>query len=835
MLRRSVAIAFSVLFMTAEVHAANPVDVHGRLQVVGNRIVGAKSGDTVQLAGMSFFWNNWMGQFWNEQTVDWLVDDFHCSIVRATMGADFVDASGAISGIASATDIHTGMRMTETVVDEATRRGIYSIIDWHSHHAPAHTADAVKYFDTLAAKYGSNPGVVFEIFNEPWSNDYTWAQIKAYANTVIPVIRKHSNNLIIVGSREWSRDLDEATQDPIVDTNVAYVLHFYAGSHRDSLRAQGDSALARGKAVFVSEWGTTIDDGGSKDKTVYTDESNKWLAWMDSNRISSCNWSVENKEEASAILTGSASTTGGWDTAKDLTTSGKFVRAAIRARNTQYSFGPPPVDSSMLPGRIQAEHFTTKSTELQVKSAITGSDSTFLGESAVGSWAQYAVTMPQARKVSMAMHVQTNTSTQATIKINGTQAVVVKFPSTGGWDSKWTTVNTDSFKVPAGSITVRVEWNDVFDLDWFEFHGRSTDTGSVPPDTTIDTTKIDSSRIQAESYAKDTLLTKNTNTGSDGEYLGNSQVGSWAQWNISRPDPTRVSLSMRVATNRTTGLVVKINGKQVTAKTFPTTGGWGTWATIQTDSFLVPSGTVTLRVEWTDVFDLDWFTMGGRVDADADQQPPPQGDSLRVYAISNTAIDPTSGLKITGTGDAGYLSWSANASWAEFSLTASHAEKAVIAMRIATPQDTQKANLKIGGATATTVKLPNTGAWGDNSTKWQTVVSDSIQVPAGDFKLRITWVGQFDLNWIELRAPIDPTSLRVRAPVGFRAFCSGSTLRLDLPTPGRIQILDAMGRSLTSFDAAAGASSLALPAARGRLFVRWISAKGMQTLPVMSF
>ncbi len=691
MLRRIAAIALPVLSATFSVRAANPVDVHGRLQVVGNRIVGAKSGDTVQLAGMSFYWNNWMGDFWNESTVDWLVDDFHCSIMRATMGADFVDGSGAISGIASAADIHNGMLMTETLVDEATRRGIYSIVDWHSHHAPAHTRDAVKYFDTLSAKYGNNPGVIFEIFNEPWKNDYTWAQIKAYADTVIPVIRKHSNNLIVVGSREWSRDLDEATQDPIVDSNVAYVLHFYAGSHGDSLRWQGDSALSRGKAVFVSEWGTTIDDGGSKDTTVYTGESNKWLAWMDSNRISSCNWGVDNKPEASAILTGTASTTGGWDTAKDLTTSGRFVRAAIRARNTQYTFDPPPIDSSLLPGRIQAETFT-----------------------------------------------------------------------------------------------------------------------------------------------KDSALTKTINSGSSGSYLGNSDEKSWAQWNVVMPCARKVSMALRVASDRKTGFTVKINGALVKTTTFPTTGGWGTWATINTDSFLVPGGPITVRIEWTDVFDLDWFEFHGHSDTSTQPLVVP-GDSVRVYAQAFAAIDPSSGLRLNGSGEAGFLGYSANGSWAEFELAASRAERAVLVFGVATPQDTAKLGLQINGASVGTLKIPCTGDWGSNPAKWQTVTTDSFQIPAGGVHLRLTWVGQFDLNWVELRSPASVSSVRPLDRVAFHATCAGNTLRVDLPEAGRLQVLDALGRVLVGYDAPAGTSAISLTAARGRLFVRWISAKGVRTLPLMAF
>ena len=695
MLRRATVTVLLSLTFSAGVRAANPVDIHGRLLAQGNRIVGEKSGDTVQLAGMSFFWNNWMGQFWTPQVVDWLVNDFHCSILRAAMGADFVDASGAMSGIASPADIHTGMQMTETIVDQATRRGIYSIVDWHSHHAPAHLSDAIGYFDTLSALYGDNPGVVFEIFNEPWSNDYTWEQIKAYANSVIPVIRKHSRNLIVVGSREWSRDLDEATRDPVVDSNMAYTLHFYAGSHGDSLRWQGDSALSRGKAVFVTEWGTTLDDGGSDGK-IYTAESNRWLAWLDSNRISSCNWSVENKAEAAAILTGTASTAGGWDTTKDLTPSGRFVRAAIRARNTQYTFGPEPIDSSLLPGRIQAE-----------------------------------------------------------------------------------------------------------------------------------------------TCVKDSMLTKNTNSGSDSLYLGNSALKSWAQWNVTMPQARKVSMSLRVASDRTTGFTVKINGTLVNTTSFPTTGGWGDWATISTDSFEVPSGPLTVRIDWTNVMDLDWFEFHGHPDSgQAVLSDPPDsssGDSLRVYADANAAIDPTSGMYVNGTGTAGYFSYSQNGSWAEFQLTTSRQEMAVIAMRVATPQDTAKVALKVGATTLATVKVPNTGNWG-NSSDWQTIASDSVQVPAGTFTLHLSWIGQFDLNWVELRAAA-PSQVAIRPgnrPV-LRARWTETGIHLDLPAAGRVQVLDALGRPLVARNASQGALDLPVPDARGRLFVHWTGAQGAQTLPVMAF
>jgi endoglucanase len=829
---RRLAAAATIALMAASSFAANPVAVHGRLRVQGNQVVGEKSGLPAQLTGMSLFWSTWMGQYYNDKTVNWLVDDFHCSVVRAAFGADFVDASGAYSGSASAADITAGRALVGNVVDAATSRGIYAIVDWHSHHAPNHTADAVAFFDSMATKYGQNPNVIFEIFNEPWGNDYTWPQIKAYADTVTKVIRKHSPNLVLVGTRQWSRDVDEASLDPVADTNSAYVFHFYAGSHRDTLTQRGRTALANGAPLFVSEWGTTNEDGGSTDKTVYTDPSNAWFAWIDSNSISSCNWSVSNKDEASAILTAGLTKLSGWDTTTDLTTSGKYVRSMIRSRNTQYTFEPPPIDSSLLPGRIQAETYTKDSA--LTKSQNSGSDSLYLGNSAVKSWAQWTVNMPQARKVALLARVATDRNTGFTLKINGTQVTKATFGTTGGWGS-WGNVTTDSFQVPAGNITVRIDFTDVFDLDWFEFHGHAlfTDTGTTtPPETTV-VVPSDSTRIQAEDCSRNSGLTSSSNTGSDGKYLGNSAVGSWAEWVINRADPTLASLALRVATDRTTGLTIKINGKTVNTTTFKTTGGWGSWATIQTDSFLVHSGTDTLRIEWTDVFDLDWLQIGSRVDADADYAPP-HGDSTRVPASAFTNRSTTS-LVVTGTGDAAYLSYSANGNWAEFYVTASRAEKAVFAVRYATPQDTAKVKISVAGTQVANLALPKTGDWGTNTSTWKVATSDSVQVPSGTFTVRLTWVGQFDLNWLEMRAPIDFTGMGARlAGPSFAAAAVAAGLRVEVPAAGRIQVLDSRGRLVAESDVGAG-SSIVPVAARGRLFVRWNGPSIVRTTSAVRF
>lgn len=43
--------------------------------------------------------------------------------------------------------------------------------------------------------------------------------------------------------------------------NLMYTLHFYAGTHGESLRQRLREAASGGQPVFVSEWGTSRADG----------------------------------------------------------------------------------------------------------------------------------------------------------------------------------------------------------------------------------------------------------------------------------------------------------------------------------------------------------------------------------------------------------------------------------------------------------------------------------------------------------------------------------------------------------------------------------------------
>jgi len=280
---------------------------YGRLYASGNKIVSAKTSETVQLKGPSMQWSvtGWgSDKFFRTETAHALIDGWGAQIIRVPLGL-------SVSG-----DFDTGYDNTiyresvwnrvKTVADAAIARDVYVIIDWHSHsaHNAAETELAKEFFTNseLAGKYGNNPQVIFEVYNEPEDN-VAWADVKAYANAVIKAIRDAGfNNLILVGNPHWDTETDIAANDPPTDplNNFALTFHFYAAAHRidskpyfapagKTYRSVVQSALDKNIPVFVSEWGT--NDASERGKPNFA-ETDKWHVYLDEKKISSCAWGV---------------------------------------------------------------------------------------------------------------------------------------------------------------------------------------------------------------------------------------------------------------------------------------------------------------------------------------------------------------------------------------------------------------------------------------------------------------------------------------------------------------------------------------------------------------
>ena len=293
------------------------VQIHGLLQVNGNRILDQHSAP-VCFAGNSFFWSNdnWGGErFYKSEVVSWLKLDWKTTIVRAAMGVE--DPGGYLDNKTA------NKNRVKTVVDAAIDEGLYVIIDWHSHHAEDNTNEAALFFQEMANLYGEYDNVIYELYNEPL--DISWSNIiKPYAISIIATIRAiDPDNLIIVGTPEWSQRVDLAAADPITGySNIAYTLHFYTVHQQQWLRNRASAALNDGIALFVTEW-------GSIGYSQIDSEANEWMTWCFDNKISHCNWAVNDKEEEWSILIPGASTSGGWSD-DDLTDAGKLARNIIR-------------------------------------------------------------------------------------------------------------------------------------------------------------------------------------------------------------------------------------------------------------------------------------------------------------------------------------------------------------------------------------------------------------------------------------------------------------------------------------------------------------------------
>ena len=127
----------------------------GLIHVKGNKIVDQY--DTpVALHGMSLFWSQWGGRFYNADCIRWLRDDWKCTVIRAVCG---IQSDGYLG------NPEAELAKIITVIDACIDLGIYVVVDWHDHNAEKHLQQSKEFFRTIAHKYGSTPNLIYEIYN----------------------------------------------------------------------------------------------------------------------------------------------------------------------------------------------------------------------------------------------------------------------------------------------------------------------------------------------------------------------------------------------------------------------------------------------------------------------------------------------------------------------------------------------------------------------------------------------------------------------------------------------------------------------------------------------
>ena len=329
--------------------AVTPVEAHGALSVNGTQLVD-KNGKAFQIRGISTHGlgfseeipagsNNWMpfNDFVNKAALQELRDDWKANCIRLAM---YTDEWG---GYCTGSGNDTAMKQkVENGIKLATELGMYVVVDWHilNTNPQDHQTESIAFFDDIVSRYKDYDNIIYEICNEPANISWT-GNIKPYAEAVIPVIRKHdADAVIIVGTPTWSQlgnefHTYEACENPITGySNIMYALHFYASEdgHYNSLRGKMTKAIEEyNTPVFISEFGLSEASG---DGNVNISRCEDWMKLCDDYNVSYCAWSLSNKNETSALLASGLTKTSGW-TEADLSVSGRFIRNWYRNRPSQ--------------------------------------------------------------------------------------------------------------------------------------------------------------------------------------------------------------------------------------------------------------------------------------------------------------------------------------------------------------------------------------------------------------------------------------------------------------------------------------------------------------------
>ena len=293
-----------------------------KLHVEGIHLVN-ENNEPVQLKGISTHGLAWFPEYVNKECFHELHTEWGCDIIRLALYTQENMGYTTKNG-----DPEKMKELIDTGVRLCTEEGMYVLIDWHilsDGNPNMHKDEAIAFFDEMSQKYKDNDNVLYEICNEP--NNVQWDKIKAYAEEVIPVIRKNDpDSVIIVGTPSWSKLVQAPTYDPLEFENVMYTLHFYAETHRASLRNDATDAMSKGIPIFVTEYG--ISDSSGKG-IANTEEGDLWTEFLDENKISSCCWNLSNKDETCALIRPECTKTSGF-TDEDLTDSGLWLRKYLQ-------------------------------------------------------------------------------------------------------------------------------------------------------------------------------------------------------------------------------------------------------------------------------------------------------------------------------------------------------------------------------------------------------------------------------------------------------------------------------------------------------------------------
>lgn len=331
---------FSILIISSSINAQSPVEINGKLKLVGNQL-SSECGKPVQLRGMSTHGPQWFPQCYQGDYLDVMINDWNIDIFRIAMYTD-----AAKDGYLK--DPSYWRSWIDGVVDLCEQKGIYCLIDWHilSDNDPHINKDAaIEFWDYMSRKHAGKDHVIYEICNEPNGDGVDWPRIKDYAEEVIPVIRANDpETIIVVGTPSWSGNPWDVVGNELSGDNAyntMYTFHFYAGSHSFK-KAPLRTTLGQ-IPIFATEWGTSDASGNAN---FSPEETLRFMEIFDGDNdggqiVSWCNWSFADKAETSAALSPGACNARDWNNTSQ---SGTLIKQILSTQPNPYQgCSPEPV------------------------------------------------------------------------------------------------------------------------------------------------------------------------------------------------------------------------------------------------------------------------------------------------------------------------------------------------------------------------------------------------------------------------------------------------------------------------------------------------------------
>lgn len=213
------------------------------------------------------------------ERIEQLLDeaDWRVNMVRLPVQSSQSRAEGILNHMA---------RWADEVVTICEERGIYCIIDWHliTNFDAAQTDVDIRYFWGVAAsKFRFKRHCLYEMFNEPVAatglgeaeliTQEGWDLWKTYAQPWLDFIRTYApDTVVLIGSPIYDQATHLARNNPMVGTNIGYVIHYYT-NHMPNGQPDNNRTLQQVRdwvssritiptqtlPYLMSEWGWALD------------------------------------------------------------------------------------------------------------------------------------------------------------------------------------------------------------------------------------------------------------------------------------------------------------------------------------------------------------------------------------------------------------------------------------------------------------------------------------------------------------------------------------------------------------------------------------------------